>query len=110
MAGHPPHGAVPGCRSTPDAVACEGRGRCVWKSPGLNTWGRDVTEDESREVSIEMLHRMITYVRLEALRLRVMDVALLLEHAEDAVTAFAPASLSAPGHGSSILDATRIEH
>lgn len=80
------------------------------EGPGLKAWGRDVTEDEIREVGIEILHRMITYVREEALRLGVMDVAILLEHAEDAVTAFAPASLTPPGHASSILAATRVEH
>ncbi len=67
-----------------------------------------MTEYERREVSIEVLHRMIIYVREEALRLRVMDVALLLDHAEDAVTAFAQAALN--GLAPSILDANRVEH
>lgn len=67
-----------------------------------------MTEYERREASIEVLHRMIIYVREEALRLRVMDVALLLDHAEDAVTAFAPAALN--GLAPSILDANRVEH
>ncbi len=67
-----------------------------------------MTECESREGSIEMLHRMIIYVREEALRLRVMDVALLLDHAEDAVTAFASAALN--GLAPPALDANRVEH
>ena len=67
-----------------------------------------MTECEFREVSIQTLHRMIIYVREEAIRLRVMDVALLLEHAEDAVTAFATAALN--GLAPSILDANGVEH
>ena len=64
-----------------------------------------MTERQNREGSIEMLHRMIIYVREEALRLRVMDVALLLEHAEDAMTAFASAALN--GLAPSVVDANR---
>ena len=77
---------------------------------GLSAWERDVTEHERREASIAMLHRMIVYVREEAHRLRVMDVALLLEHAEDAVTAFAPAALNRHGPVASVLDTGRVEH
>ena len=78
---------------------------------GLTAWGRDVTEDQHRQSSIETLHRMIIYVRAEALRLRVMDVVLLLEHAEDAVTAFAPAAaLGSHGIPVPVVDANRVEH
>ena len=75
---------------------------------GLNAWGRNVSEDQQREASIETLQRMIIYVREEALRLRVMDVALLLEHAEDVVTAFASAALN--GLAPPVVDANRVEH
>lgn len=75
----------------------------------LTAWERDVTEHRHRESSIETLHRMIIYVREEALRLRVMEVALLLEHAEDAVTAFDPPALGT-NRTSPAADATRVEH
>ena len=84
------------------------RGRSAVGCSKSNAWGRDVTERENREGSIEMLHRMIIYVREEALRLRVMDVALLLEHAENAMTAFASAALN--GLAPSVVDANRVEH
>lgn len=77
---------------------------------GTETVGAGVAETEHREVSIEALHRMITYVRQEAVRLRVMDVAVLLEHAEDVVTAFAPAALESHGRAPSTLDVHRVEH
>lgn len=80
------------------------------RSAGPNAWGRDVTEVERREASIEMLHRMITYLREEAVRLRVMDVAVLLEHAEEVVTVFAPAALNGRCRGPAPLDAARVEH
>jgi hypothetical protein len=86
------------------------RGCCEVRSAGPNAWGRDVTEVERREASIEALHRMITYLREEAVRLRVMDVAVLLEHAEDVVTVFAPATLNRPCRGPAALDASRVEH
>ncbi len=77
---------------------------------GLNAWGRNVSEDQQREASIETLQRMIIYVRGEALRLRVMDVVLLLEHAENAVTAFAPTALSGHGVPMPVTDDSRVEH
>ncbi len=49
---------------------------------------------ERDDEGVRVLHRMIAYVREEALRLRIPDVALLLDHAEDAVVAFAPAALA----------------
>jgi hypothetical protein len=52
---------------------------------------------------------MIIYVREEALRLRLMEVALLLEHAEDAVMAFAVPALG-PGRTLPVADANRVEH
>lgn len=84
-----------------------GRGaRCV----ELNQWGRNVTERERDGASIAVLHRMIAYIREEALRLRVMDVAVLLEHAEEAVTAFSPATLGARPSRVAPPDAGRVEH
>ena len=80
------------------------------KDRGLNGWGRNVSEDQHREANIETLQRMIVYVRGEALRLRVMDVVLLLEHAEDVVTAFAPAPLSGHGVLMPVTDDSRVEH
>jgi hypothetical protein len=47
--------------------------------------------DDRDDEGVRVLHRMIAYVRDEALRLHIPDVALLLDHAEDAVLAFAPA-------------------
>ena len=78
------------------------------EAPGQNASEPNAAEDGDREGGIAMLHRMITYVREEALRLKVMDVAVLLEHAEDAVTAFAPAALN--GLGPEILDTRVVEH
>ena len=40
---------------------------------------------EDREEAVRALRRMIVYVRDEAMRLRIADVALLLGYAEDAV-------------------------
>lgn len=68
-----------------------------------------MTEHRHRGSSIEALHRMIIYVREEALRLRLMEVALLLEHAEDAVMAFAVPALG-PGRTLPVADASRVEH
>lgn len=50
--------------------------------------------DDRDDEGVRMLHRMIAYVRDEALRLHILDVALLLDHAEDAVVAFAPTVLA----------------
>lgn len=58
--------------------------------------------DDRDDEGVRVLHRMIAYVRDEALRLHIPDVALLLDHAEDAVVAFAPTILgegAGPGDG-----------
>ena len=57
-----------------------------------------------------MLYRMVVHVRGEAVRPRATDVALLLEHAEGAVTAFASASPNSHGPAPSIPDADCVEH
>ena len=53
---------------------------------------------------------MISYIRAEALRLEVMDVALLLEHAEDAVTAFAPVSHGGQNGAPAVREVNCVEH
>lgn len=72
--------------------------------------GRDLIDDGRAEVSAEVLHRMIRYVRAEARRLQVMDVALLLEHAEDAVAAFSAPAPRRQGRAPIGLEACRVEH
>lgn len=67
-------------------------------------------ERERDRDSIEVLRRMIAYIREEALRLRVMDVAMLLEHAEEAVTSFAPATLRTHACLTAPQDLNRVEH
>ena len=44
-----------------------------------------MTSFDDRETALKALHRMVVYVRNEASRLRVADVALLLGYAEDAI-------------------------
>ena len=66
-------------------------------------------DEEHHDAAIEVLHRMIAYIRAEALRLDVMDVALLLEHAGDAVMSFAPVP-SARLHGLALPEANRVQH
>ena len=47
---------------------------------------------EDYEENLKALQRLIAYIRDEAARLRIVDVALLLERAEDAVTSLIPGS------------------
>ena len=44
-------------------------------------------KSESYDDEIKILHRMIAYLRDEAERLRIVDVARLMEQAEDAIEA-----------------------
>lgn len=53
---------------------------------------------------------MIRYVRAEARRLQVMDVALLLEHAEDAVAAFSASPQRRRRPAPAGCDDRRVEH
>lgn len=69
-----------------------------------------MTEDDHNDEGVKVLHRMIAYVREEALRLNIMDVVLLLEHAQDAVVAFAPAALADQAGGGFRRDPTRLDH
>lgn len=59
----------------------------LWRG---RAWGDGVNDDHHNDEDVKVLHRMIIYIRDEAIRLRVADVAFLLEQAEDAVVAFAP--------------------
>lgn len=77
---------------------------------GVNRGGLGVIEDDGDAEGVKVLHRMITYVRDEAVRLQIMDVAVLLEHAEDAVLAFAPSALADPTGGGSTTDETQSKH
>ena len=76
----------------------------------LDSWGLSVIEDDGNAEGVKVLYRMITYVRDEAVRLRIMDVALLLEHAEDAVLAFAPPALAEQTGGGSNTEGTASKH
>ncbi len=49
-----------------------------------------MSKRDDDDESIKALQRMIAYIREEALRLRIGDVAHLLERAEDAVAGSAP--------------------
>ena len=65
----------------------------VRRSPsyvGAPAEGIDVSKLEDYDNSVKALHRMIAYIRDEAMRLRIADVAILLERAEDAVISFVP--------------------
>ncbi len=44
-------------------------------------------KSESYDDDVKILHRMIAYLRDEAERLRIVDVARLMEQAEDAIEA-----------------------
>ncbi len=69
-----------------------------------------MTQDDHNDEGVKVLHRMIAYVREEALRLNIMDVVLLLEHAQDAVVAFAPSALADQAGGGCRRDPTRLDH
>ena len=47
---------------------------------------------EDHEQNVKALRRLIAYIRDEAARLRIADVVLLLERAEDAVSSYVPGS------------------
>ena len=66
--------------------------------------------DDRNDQGVRMLHRMIAYVRDEALRLHILDVALLLDHAEDAVVAFAPTILADLAGSADIRDEAAACH
>lgn len=68
-----------------------------------------MTEFDHNIDGVKVLYRMIAYVRDEALRLRIMDVAILLEHAEDAVVAFTPIRLAEQGNAN-LRDRTSPDH
>ncbi|RYB05646.1 hypothetical protein [Lichenibacterium ramalinae] len=64
--------------------------------------------DDRDDEGVRVLHRMIAYVRDEAMRLHILDVALLLDHAEDAMLAFAPTILAdRPGFADACDDYAR---
>ena len=54
--------------------------------------GIGVKKREDYDENLKALRRLIAYIRDEAARLRIVDVALLLERAEDAVTSLIPGS------------------
>ena len=68
-----------------------------------------MTEHEPHRDSVKMLHRMIAYIRDEAVRLRIMDVAVLLEHAEKAAAVFSPEPLGSNTR-SPRQDCSRVDH
>lgn len=67
-------------------------------------------QDDHNDEGVKVLHRMIAYVREEALRLNIMDVVLLLEHAQDAIVAFAPAALTDQASAGCRRDPSRLDH
>ena len=69
-----------------------------------------MTQDDHNDEGVKVLHRMIAYVREEALRLNIMDVVMLLEHAQDAIVAFAPAALADKANGDDRRDPSRLDH
>ena len=69
-----------------------------------------MAESGERVEGIKALYRMIAYIRDEAVRLRIMDVALLLEHAEEAVLAFAPSALTEGRGGYQFREMTALKH
>ena len=60
--------------------------------------------------ALTALARLIAYARGEAVRLRVMDAALLLEHAEDAIAVFAPATAVEVHAGDLVFEGPRRKH
>ena len=62
------------------------------------------------DAAMKALGRLIAYARGEAVRLRVMDAALLLEHAEDVMAAFAPATVVEIHAGDLVFEGPRLKH
>lgn len=60
--------------------------------------------------ALKALARLIAYARGEAVRLRVMDAALLLEHAEDVIAVFAPATAVDIHAGDLVFEGPRLKH
>lgn len=88
-------------------------GRCERVSSNTSrgrVWGDDVNEDHHNDQDVKVLHRMIIYIRDEALRLNVADVAFLLNQAEDAVVAFAPLVLAEQVERSFGREASTLDH
>jgi len=56
--------------------------------------GTGVKKREDDEENVRALRRLIAYIRGEAARLRIADVALLLERAENALCSVVPGSAS----------------
>ncbi len=69
-----------------------------------------MTEGEHNDEAVKVLHRMIAYVRDEATRLHIADVAILLEHAEDALAAFAAPALADCRDSAPRRDRTTLDH
>ena len=65
-----------------------------------------MVEQREREDAVRTLNRMLAYIRDEALRLRILDVAILLEHAQAAVTTFVPER----GRRLPVRHGTDVEH
>ena len=69
-----------------------------------------MTEQHEREDAVRTLGRMLAYTRLEAVRLNLLDVAVLLEHAEGVITTFAPCVLPDHGRRMPTHDERNVEH
>lgn len=69
-----------------------------------------MSDDDRNEQGVKVLHRMLAYMRDEAVRLRVSEVAFLLEQAENAVVAFAPLLLADQVEGRLGREASTQEH
>ncbi len=60
--------------------------------------------------ALKALARLIAYARGEAVRLRAVDVALLLGHAEEVIAVFAPATVVEIHAGDLVFEGPRLKH
>jgi len=69
-----------------------------------------VKNREDYDENLRALRRLIAYIRDEAARLRIVDVALLLERAEDAVSSLIPGTIELDALQAQACSASIIEH
>jgi len=72
--------------------------------------GIGVKNREDYDENLRALRRLIAYIRDEAARLRLVDVALLLERAEDAVSSLIPGTIELDALQAQACSASIIEH
>ena len=69
-----------------------------------------VADRDDDDAALRALARMIAYAREEALRLRITDAAVLLEHADEAVATFAPATAADLHGGDLVFETVPLKH